>query len=197
MRGGTILNIFFIIAIFTSVIIINDINTTGAVTSCTPVWSCSDWSSCVNGEKVRICVDINLCGVSTEKPEERMECGTTCTPNWECSDWTPKDCTETEIQTRNCIDNNNCDSQAGMPEGIRNCEITESYEWLFYVIIAINILTIFTLLVLIIMLIQKQNRQNKKREKIQQLNKNHQKPYSAPTNQYSQISKTQETTTIQ
>jgi hypothetical protein len=42
--------------------------------TCTPAWSCGDWSECVASKQSRICTDSNSCGVSTGKPSESQTC---------------------------------------------------------------------------------------------------------------------------
>jgi len=42
---------------------------------CTPSWSCTDWSDCINGTKTRTCADSNNCGTDENKPEESKTCG--------------------------------------------------------------------------------------------------------------------------
>jgi len=44
---------------------------------CYPNWKCTQWSSCLNYEQIRICTDENDCGVSTGKPAESRECSMT------------------------------------------------------------------------------------------------------------------------
>lgn len=39
-----------------------------AYTTCTPDWTCTDWSGCVNGVQGRTCVDKNDCGIFDSKP---------------------------------------------------------------------------------------------------------------------------------
>ncbi len=41
---------------------------------CTPNWSCTDWSACMNGTQTRVCSDQNSCGTSESKPSESMSC---------------------------------------------------------------------------------------------------------------------------
>lgn len=50
-------------------------NQTNQTTTCTPSWSCTDWSSCVEGRQTRTCRDLNNCGISGGKPSEEKECG--------------------------------------------------------------------------------------------------------------------------
>ncbi len=43
-------------------------------TSCTPNWSCSAWSSCVNGLQTRSCTDSNICGTTQNRPALSQSC---------------------------------------------------------------------------------------------------------------------------
>lgn len=49
-------------------------NSTDLIVSCTPDWSCSDWSDCEDGFKERICSDSNNCETDDGKPPEKEEC---------------------------------------------------------------------------------------------------------------------------
>ena len=66
----------------------------GGIPSCTESWSCLSWSSCVNGNQTRKCVDLNNCGAIANKPSERQTC-TQCIDGTEynaCSFNKPKYC---------------------------------------------------------------------------------------------------------
>jgi len=188
MRGGTLLAIFFILSFLAGAFLFQELKTTGNVIACAPNWTCSSWSNCIGGEKIRTCLDPNLCGITISKPNEKAICQIDCVPNWECSNWMPETCPETEIQTKECIDKNNCNSKMNMPESARNCEYKETYEWLFYVIVAINILTILLIIALIIGLSYKSS--NKKERIISQkeipMTPKIQKQMSLQKNQYRQ-----------
>jgi parallel beta-helix repeat protein len=74
---------------------------------CTPIWSCSEWSSCSReGIMTRTCIDINNCGTTSGKPAEISPCTYICIPNWQCTAWS--ECSPNGIQTRTCKDINNC-----------------------------------------------------------------------------------------
>jgi hypothetical protein len=45
-----------------------------SVSSCTPDWSCAEWSTCEDGIKTRTCTDKNKCGITSGKPDESREC---------------------------------------------------------------------------------------------------------------------------
>ncbi|MBI3623365.1 hypothetical protein HY212_04790 [Candidatus Pacearchaeota archaeon] len=110
--------------------------------ACTPSWQCSEWSSCIENTQIRNCYDINLCGISQDKPIERQTCGTQCTPDWKCSQWDPSNCSETQLQTRTCTDNNNCNILAGKPEEAKACQFSKNYNWMFLFIVAVIIILI-------------------------------------------------------
>jgi len=42
--------------------------------ACTENWSCSGWSSCVEGKQTRTCNDSNKCGTTKSKPSETRSC---------------------------------------------------------------------------------------------------------------------------
>jgi len=44
-----------------------------------------------------------------------------CTPSWSCGEWSPLECPISEIQTRTCIDTNDCGSSSGKPSEERSC----------------------------------------------------------------------------
>ena len=44
------------------------------VSSCDPLWRCTEWSQCTDGQQTRTCEDWSLCGVSDGKPEESQQC---------------------------------------------------------------------------------------------------------------------------
>ena len=50
--------------------------TISSISTCTPNWQCSGWSSCINGQQTRACTDSNNCGTTAGKPFESQ----TCTP---------------------------------------------------------------------------------------------------------------------
>ena len=45
-----------------------------ALTSCTPSWTCTSWSSCSSGSQTRTCTDSNNCGTNTGKPVTSQSC---------------------------------------------------------------------------------------------------------------------------
>ncbi|MBD3312046.1 hypothetical protein GF352_01155 [archaeon] len=44
------------------------------ITGCTPNWTCTDWSGCVDGVQTRTCTDVNECNTTTDKPDESRSC---------------------------------------------------------------------------------------------------------------------------
>lgn len=46
--------------------------------TCTPDWSCANWNSCSNGKQTRNCVDLNRCGIETDKPNQEQGCTVAC-----------------------------------------------------------------------------------------------------------------------
>lgn len=149
MRGGTLLAIFFIISLSAGALLFQNLEITGQVVACTSNWTCSDWSPCIGEKKIRSCIDTNLCGIESGRPQEERTCTPDCIPDWTCRDWQPEECPEDGLQTKSCTDRNNCGTNAGMPESARECEYQETFEWLFWVIVTLNILTIFLTIALL------------------------------------------------
>lgn len=106
------------------------------------------------------CQIINLESEEQEKPEEESETGSSlntwttdpefCYTSWKCSGWS--EC-QNGIQTRNCIDKNNCLAQYNKPVETRGCDLIKeslvepekSTNWF---LISSLILTILLLVVL-------------------------------------------------
>ncbi len=94
---------------------------------CMENWDCSDWSSCSDNQQSRSCTDLNNCGTENNKPSEQQSCiseedsGSSssggggisffmpCNHDWLCGVWNPSICPSTGVQTRDCIDQNNCE----------------------------------------------------------------------------------------
>jgi len=51
---------------------------------CTPNWSCTEWSDCIEGEQTRTCTDTKNCNKLTGKPEETIECIVATAPTGTC-----------------------------------------------------------------------------------------------------------------
>ncbi|MFC1685900.1 hypothetical protein ACFLZZ_02650 [Nanoarchaeota archaeon] len=58
----------------------------GPPSGCSPSWDCSVWSDCVDGQQVRVCVDLGDCETDRGKPEEITVCEVD-----ECGDGTDYD----------------------------------------------------------------------------------------------------------
>ncbi|MCF7910670.1 hypothetical protein K9L16_03295, partial [Candidatus Pacearchaeota archaeon] len=41
---------------------------------CVPLWNCDSWRGCSDGFKTRECIDLNNCGISYNKPLEKVSC---------------------------------------------------------------------------------------------------------------------------
>ncbi|MCK5605962.1 hypothetical protein KAR91_28955 [Candidatus Pacearchaeota archaeon] len=150
-----------------------DLEITGQATACIASWSCSDWSPCIGGTQIKTCYDTNLCGNELSKPPEERSCEADCTPDWTCDEWSEcsmgeQDSPEKGTQARVCSDQNNCGTQISMPEGVQECEYKETFEWLFYTMITINILTIILILALLIGLFYKSSEESRKKPGQQQ-----------------------------
>ncbi len=44
------------------------------IIQCTESWSCSSWSSCINGQQTRTCTDTNNCGTTLSRPPLSQSC---------------------------------------------------------------------------------------------------------------------------
>jgi hypothetical protein len=49
--------------------------------SCTESWTCTGYSSCVDGQKTRTCTDSNHCGTVADKPDQTSTCISSSTDN--------------------------------------------------------------------------------------------------------------------
>ncbi len=101
------------------------------VRACTPTWSCTEWSECSNGAKVRSCIDVRnpSCGTDFNRPIEQQSCtatttpetgGVSCTEKWSCSKWTS--CTQ-GLQTRVCQDLQRCSTTVLRPAVSFDCSM--------------------------------------------------------------------------
>ena len=109
-------------------------------TNCTPNWSCTLWTQCINpnGQQTRTCTDLNNCG--TTPPDTTNSCQNPesteqyyqCVPNWQCGNWST--CANNQ-QARNCTDMNSCQMYTGqVPTGepaiTQKCSsATCTYNW--------------------------------------------------------------------
>jgi hypothetical protein len=46
----------------------------GPAPACQEDWSCSEWSSCIRGSMIRVCIDLNACGTEEGRPPETQAC---------------------------------------------------------------------------------------------------------------------------
>jgi hypothetical protein len=46
----------------------------GRTSRCTPSWSCTEWSECIDNKNTRTCTDSNNCGITNDKPFESKSC---------------------------------------------------------------------------------------------------------------------------
>ena len=193
MKSGTLFAILFIIALGIGTFLFQNFLLTGNAvgdntTPCESNWTCGDWSNCISGEKIRNCFDLNNCESSTPQLPTRITCELNCTPRWECSDWTPEECPEEKIQTRNCIDENGCETTGSSPEEVKDCSTEEEYSWLFYVIITIIVLLAIALMVGLYYKVNNPKRRIISERKItqNQVTPYAQKPKKLPTTQEAQ-----------
>ncbi|MFC1754160.1 Ig-like domain-containing protein [Thermoproteota archaeon] len=71
--------------------------TGGSIGKCKSKWDCGNWSQCVNGVRMRKCIDYNDCFKPTNKPDLSTPCY--CNTDWSCTDWS--EC-EDGAETRYC-----------------------------------------------------------------------------------------------
>src|SRR3989338_8813933 len=120
--------------------------------NCEPFLRCSAWSECINRIQNRTCNDLNSCQASRV---ETQNCTIfelpLCIESWNCTDWQPEKCPKNEIQTKTCIDKNNCGTTNIKPITSQSCIYKkENKTWIFIVIITLIILiSIITIAILI------------------------------------------------
>jgi hypothetical protein len=95
----------------------SDPPSSGGGSSCRSVWSCTEWSKCVNDTQNRTCTDTR-CHRTNGKPTETQNC--TCTENWICGSWS--ECSVDRQQTRSCDDYNECETTTLKPKIQQSCE---------------------------------------------------------------------------
>lgn len=96
--------------------------------ACTPEWSCTDWSECIDSEQTRACIDVAqpACGTDFNRPIEKQSCTTptpppapsSCIERWSCTDWTA--CVD-GFRTRACEDAAKCGTEDKKPETRFDC----------------------------------------------------------------------------
>ena len=103
----------------------NEFSITASTAVCAPKWDCTAWTACSNGQQTKACVDINNCGVTTNKPPVSEAC--VCAPKWDCTAWTA--CSNGQ-QTKACVDVNNCGVTTNKPPVSQACSGTGSADLL-------------------------------------------------------------------
>ncbi len=98
------------------------------VRTCTPDWSCTDWSDCRDGQQTRSCLDIAnpTCGTDFNRPLEQQTCTTPepkprpegCTERWSCTEWT--ECVDGQ-RVRTCLDLERCGTETSKPALTFDC----------------------------------------------------------------------------
>jgi PGF-pre-PGF domain-containing protein len=101
----------------------------GETTNCTEDWDCAEWSDCLQGYRVRECMDRNSCGTSLNRPDEMTPCEPSgvCTEDWVCAEWS--ECRQSQ-QTRTCRDVNTCGTDYMKPRLERPCTSYCIEAWL-------------------------------------------------------------------
>ncbi len=107
----------------------------GGSSSCTPSWSCYRWLDCLNGTQTRTCVDLKHCGTTKDRPALIQNCIVTpvgsdddevmCIESWQCGEWSS--CLN-GVQTRSCVDNNNCGTFTTEPVENKVCVVPKVDE---------------------------------------------------------------------
>ena len=96
------------------------------------------WRACITpndgtGDGTEKCSN-NLTIVTPAPPPEDGDGGEdeeippSCIPSWSCTEWQPGVCPPTKIQTRTCIDNNDCGTSEGKPSEMRTCSYTPTCD---------------------------------------------------------------------
>jgi len=153
---------------------------------CYPNWTCSNYGDCQpDGKRYRVCIDISNCNVGDiqwwnttgcyltsnpslcldglKKPSEQIPCTITCVENWQCGEWS--DC-ENGIQTRECIDVNNCGTEYNKPQTVQTCNLQyqpptkkeekKLIEWWKFLIPSLLLLIIIAIIISIVLVRRKQ-----------------------------------------
>jgi hypothetical protein len=75
--------------------------------TCTPVWTCSAWSACVNGVQTRTCTDTNNCGTTLGRPALSQTCVISeCTSTSNCQ--VPEVCYNSQCGLWQLCGDNSC-----------------------------------------------------------------------------------------
>jgi hypothetical protein len=88
---------------------------------CIENWTCTEWSSCVDGTQTRNCTDLNYCNTKDNKPISSQNCFVPppCVEDWSCTDWSK--CVN-KLQNRTCTDLNECETQTTKPDETQKCK---------------------------------------------------------------------------
>ncbi len=121
---------------------------------CTPNWSCTEWSECINNSQTRICTDLNSCNDLSDKPSETQSC-IPCVPNWDCTAWSPEECPKNETQTRICTDLNECGTEEGKPSESRTCSYEKKSSLIFLII---GVLILFVVVLMLFLYLKNKNK---------------------------------------
>lgn len=130
------------------------------INMCIPLWDCTSWGTCLNGNQVRSCLDSNLCGNNTGKPVEMQVCSISpsCTSNWNCTFWKPEKCPKNQTQVRICIDLNHCGVSSGKPIESTTCEYKGFFSGRTVIIMVGVAIIIFLIIALIYLFLDKKDR---------------------------------------
>ncbi len=103
--------------------------------ACVEDWVCTAWTECLGNNQTRACNDLNFCGTAVDKPEELKSCASAekpktpavqqsksgvavCEEKWKCTMWSS--CAGGK-QTRDCFDENLCNTLKEKPAGEQRC----------------------------------------------------------------------------
>jgi len=129
---------------------------TNITSICKTNWSCTQWGTCSSNFRTRKCTDLNSCGTTASKPQEKESCTSfspPCEPNWKCTSWQPEKCPANKQQTKQCTDLNSCGITASIPSETRTCEYNlSSSAWKliisFIVALIVALMSIITYLII-------------------------------------------------
>jgi len=149
---------YFVVSGITRSIIKEYLNDITERITCTNNWSCTVWSECSSGQRIRICTDKSYCGNNLGKPATTETCSVNaCSANWDCTEWKPEKCPSNSTQTRTCKDLNSCNITSSKPQTVQSCEIEEK-DWKPIIIVASIVAVIIILIIIVIIIIMKLKR---------------------------------------
>lgn len=125
-------NFYFVTGLNHSAVMEFDESIFSGSQSCTPSWSCGEWSECIAGEQTRLCTDLNSCQSIANKPAEAQSC------------------------SEQTFGSNDRD-----PDNINPISEDSGGKIYFWVIIVIMSFAILTVIALIVISISKRRMQNK------------------------------------